>query len=54
VSGLLVQPLFTTAGPDVVREVGAYHIHGLDDMCAIKTRSFAHRPEFSLRPAGCW
>src|SRR5215813_7327621 len=30
VSGLLVQPLFTTAGPDVVREVGPDHIHGLD------------------------
>src|SRR5262245_61689165 len=30
VSGLLVQPLFTTAGPDVVREVGPNHEDGLD------------------------
>ena len=30
VSGLLVQPFFTTAGPDVVREVGPNHVHGLD------------------------
>src|SRR5262249_29994517 len=30
VSGLLVQPFFTTAGPDVVREVGPDHFHGLD------------------------
>src|SRR5215470_4181059 len=30
VSGLLVQPLFTTAGPDVVREVGPDQFHGLD------------------------
>ena len=30
VSGLLVQPLFTTAGPDVVREVGPDQLHGLD------------------------
>jgi hypothetical protein len=30
VSGLLVQPLFTTAGPDVVREVGPDQVHGLD------------------------
>src|SRR5499426_4555455 len=30
VSGLLVQPLFTTAGPDVVREVGPDQGHGLD------------------------
>jgi hypothetical protein len=30
VSGLLVQPFFTTARPDVVREVGPYHLHGLD------------------------
>jgi hypothetical protein len=30
VSGLLVQPFFTTAGPDVVREVGPDQIHGLD------------------------
>ena len=30
VSGLLMQPLFTTAGPDVVREVGPDHFHGLD------------------------
>ena len=30
VSGLLVQPLFTTAGPDVVREVGPDQSHGLD------------------------
>src|SRR5215510_13033678 len=30
VSGLLVQPLFTTAGPDVVREVGPDQIRGLD------------------------
>ena len=29
VSGLLVQPLFTTAGPDVVREVGPDQTHGL-------------------------
>jgi hypothetical protein len=26
----LVQPFFTTAGADVVREVGADHTHGLD------------------------
>ena len=25
-----MQPLFTTAGPDVVREVGPDHFHGLD------------------------
>src|SRR5215467_993642 len=30
VSGLLVPPFFTTAGPDVVREVGPDHLHGLD------------------------
>src|SRR5215475_14106094 len=30
VCGLLVQPLFTTAGPDVVREVGPDHEHELD------------------------
>ena len=30
VSGLSVQPFFTTAGPDVVREVGPDHFHGLD------------------------
>jgi len=30
VSGLLVQPFFTTAGPDVVREVGPDQFHGLD------------------------
>src|SRR5215467_9163218 len=30
VSGLLVQPLFTTAGPDVVREAGPDQGHGLD------------------------
>jgi hypothetical protein len=30
VSGLLVQPFFTTAGPDVVREVGPDQRHGLD------------------------
>src|ERR1700736_993516 len=30
VSGLLVQPFFTTAGPDVVREVGPDQGHGLD------------------------
>src|SRR5262245_48277480 len=30
VSGLLVQPLFTTAGPDVIREVGPDQGHGLD------------------------
>ena len=30
VSGLLVQPFFTTAGPDVVREVGPDQLHGLD------------------------
>jgi hypothetical protein len=30
VSGLLVQPFFTTAGPDVVREVGPDQEHGLD------------------------
>src|SRR5262252_9563420 len=30
VSGLLVQPLFTTAGPDVIREVGPDQLHGLD------------------------
>jgi len=30
VSGLLVQPFFTTAGPDMVREVGPNHVHGVD------------------------
>jgi hypothetical protein len=30
VSGLLVQQFFTTAGPDVVREVGPDQRHGLD------------------------
>jgi hypothetical protein len=30
VSGLLLQPFFTTAGPDVVREVGPDQILGLD------------------------
>ena len=30
VSGLLVQPFFTTAGPDVGREVDPDHLHGLD------------------------
>src|SRR5215475_7382303 len=30
VSGLLVQPFFTTAGPDVIREVGPDQGHGLD------------------------
>ena len=29
VFGLLVQPFFTTAGPDVVREVGPDQFHGL-------------------------
>jgi hypothetical protein len=30
VSGLLMQPFSTTAGPDVVREVGPDQFHGLD------------------------
>ena len=30
VSGLLVQSLLTTAGPDVVREMGPDQVHGLD------------------------
>jgi hypothetical protein len=30
VSGLLVQAFFTTASPDVVREVGPNHVHGVD------------------------
>src|SRR5215471_20871570 len=30
VSALLVQPFFTTASPDVLREVGPDQLHGLD------------------------
>jgi len=30
VSGLLVQPFFTPAGPDVVRVVGPNRVHGVD------------------------
>jgi hypothetical protein len=36
VSGLLVQPFFTTAGPDVVREMGPDQVHGLDTRDAKK------------------